>query len=88
MTAITKSSSEGERDARPIVVLDPRLRPTISAHEAFRVLGIDRATGYKAIREGTFPVPVLRIGRIIRVPTFALLQVLQVKVGSHPERQG
>ena len=57
---------------------DPNERPAISAEEAFRELGIDRATGYRAIREGTFPVEVVRVGRAIRVPTRALRRVLQL----------
>ena len=39
-------------------------------------LGVDRLTAYKAIREGTFPVPVIRIGRRIVVPTAALDRLL------------
>jgi predicted DNA-binding transcriptional regulator AlpA len=53
-------------------------RPVISADEAFGILGIDRGTGYKAIREGTFPVPVLHIGRLIRIPTVGLLRLLML----------
>jgi predicted DNA-binding transcriptional regulator AlpA len=60
------------------VIPDPHDRPVMTAEEAFAELGIDRSTGYKAIREGTFPVPVVRIGRIIRVPTVALRRVLQL----------
>jgi predicted DNA-binding transcriptional regulator AlpA len=56
---------------------DPRERTVIAATEAFRLLGIDRTTGYKAIQDGTFPVPVLRVGRLIRVPTAALNRVLR-----------
>jgi predicted DNA-binding transcriptional regulator AlpA len=53
-------------------------RPVMSAEEVFAELGIDRSTGYKAIRDGTFPLPVLRIGRIIRVPTVAVRRLLQL----------
>jgi predicted DNA-binding transcriptional regulator AlpA len=53
-------------------------RPTISAAEAFAHLGIDRTTGYRAIRQGRFPVEVIRIGRVIRVPTNALRRVLEL----------
>ena len=66
------------------VIPDPSERPVISAEEAFAELGIDRSTGYKAIREGTFPVPVIRVGRIIRVPTAALRQLLQLDNSSAP----
>lgn len=64
---------------RPVLP-DPKQRPVITAEEAFAELGIDRSTGYKSIRDGTFPVPVLRIGRIIRVPTVALRRVLLLDV--------
>jgi predicted DNA-binding transcriptional regulator AlpA len=53
--------------------------PVISAEEAFKLLRIDRTTGYKAIREGTFPLPVLRIGRVIRIPTAALFDLLELE---------
>jgi len=56
--------------------LNSLLRPVISADEAFRLLGVDRSTGYKAIREGTFPVPIVRVGRVIRIPTVAMLRLL------------
>jgi predicted DNA-binding transcriptional regulator AlpA len=60
------------------MIPDPYERPVLTAEEAFAELGIDRSTGYKAIREGTFPVPVIRIGRVIRVPTESLRRVLQL----------
>jgi predicted DNA-binding transcriptional regulator AlpA len=64
------------------MVPDPAERPCISADEAFAELGIDRTTGYRAIREGTFPIPVIRVGRLIRVPTLALRRLLET--GSVP----
>ena len=57
---------------------DPTERPVISAEEAFRELGIDRTTGYRSIRDGTFPIEVVRIGRSIRVPTVALRRLLHL----------
>jgi predicted DNA-binding transcriptional regulator AlpA len=55
---------------------DPLEQPCLSAEEAFSILGIDRKTGYRAIKERAFPVDVIRVGRLIRVPTAALLQIL------------
>lgn len=52
-------------------------RPVVSADLAFEALDIDRSTGYKAIKDGTFPLPIIRVGRVIRIPTSALLQLLQ-----------
>lgn len=51
-------------------------RSVMSAEEAFEHLGVDRTTGYRAIKEGRFPVPVIRVGRIIRVPVDPLMQLL------------
>ena len=48
----------------------------LSAEETFRQLGIDRTTGYRAIRAGTFPLPVIRVGRLIKVPAAALQRLL------------
>jgi excisionase family DNA binding protein len=58
------------------VIPDPAARACVTADEAFAELGIDRTTGYRAIKEGTFPLPVIRVGRLIRVPTAALRRLL------------
>jgi len=58
------------------MVPDPTTQPCLSAEEAFAILGIERKTGYRAIKEGSFPVPVIRVGRLIRVPTAALSRLL------------
>jgi predicted DNA-binding transcriptional regulator AlpA len=59
-----------------LVIPDPSTQPTLTAEEAFRLLDCGRTSGYQQIREGTFPVPVLRLGRKIRVPTAKLLEAL------------
>jgi hypothetical protein len=58
-----------------------RLPPTTVPPEvAFQALGCGRTAGYASIRAGTFPVPVLRLGRVYRVPTLPLLELLGVRV--------
>jgi len=54
----------------------PEDRPCVSAEEALAQLGIDRTTGYRAIRQGRFPLPVIRVGPLIRVRTAALRDLL------------
>jgi excisionase family DNA binding protein len=61
--------------------LNPLDGPILTAEEAFALLRIDRSTGYKSIKDGTFPLPVVRIGRVIRIPTAPLLRFLD----SEPE---
>jgi excisionase family DNA binding protein len=63
------------------MIPDPLIRPVLTAEEAFAELGIDRSTGYKAIREGTFPLPIVRVGRSIRIPTAALRRLLEIDAG-------
>ena len=51
---------------------------TISVPEAARMLGIGRNTAYEAVRQGTFPVQPIRIGRLYRVPLAAMEQLLLI----------
>jgi len=52
------------------------LGPVVDLVTAAELLGIGRTASYQLVRAGQFPVPVLRIGRLIRVPTAPLLQLL------------
>ncbi len=58
-------------------------RSCVSADEAFRYLGIDRTTGYRAIKAGNFPLPVIRVGRTIRIPTASLRSLLELDAQPH-----
>jgi predicted DNA-binding transcriptional regulator AlpA len=69
------------------MIPNPAEQPVVSAEEAFAQLGIDRTTGYRAIREGTFPLEVIRIGRAIRVPTQALRRLLQFDEQPEPDAE-
>lgn len=50
--------------------------------EAGRMLGLGRTTTYRLLREGSFPVPVLRVGRTWRIPTAGILAHLGLPVPS------
>ena len=52
--------------------------PTMTITAAGYVLGISRNTAYAAVKAGTFPVPVVRIGHSIRVPTQPLRDLLGI----------
>lgn len=49
----------------------------VSAEEAFAALGIHRDSGYRAMRAGRFLLPVIRIGRAIRIPRAALEELIE-----------
>jgi excisionase family DNA binding protein len=44
--------------------------------EAARLLGVGRTLAYDLIRAGRWPTPVIRVGRLIRVPSGPILELL------------
>jgi predicted DNA-binding transcriptional regulator AlpA len=49
---------------------------TIDISTAAQVLGIGRSAAYELVRCGQWPTPVLRLGKLIRIPTRPLLELL------------
>jgi excisionase family DNA binding protein len=44
--------------------------------DAAKMLGIGRTFAYQLVREGKWPTPVLRVGRLIKIPTRPLLELI------------
>ena len=57
---------------------DPLDQPTISVEAAAELLGISRASAYRAAKNGD--LPVLKFGRSVRVITASLLSLLGAPV--------
>ncbi len=56
---------------------EPRaLPPTLTVPQAARVLGIGRTLAYELVRTQAWPTPVVRAGRLIKIPTAPLLELL------------
>ena len=45
--------------------------------EAAEVLGIGRTTAYMLIREGVWPTPVVRLGKLINIPAGPLRRFIE-----------
>lgn len=58
---------------------------TVSVEEAARRLGIGRTLAYRLAAADQLPVPVLRIGRSLRIPAAPLLALLGL---AQPPEQG
>jgi len=69
MYAVDQLMSERDLQALP---------PVIDVPTAARALGVGRSAAYDMIRTNTWPTPVLRLGRLIRVPSAPLLEMLGV----------
>jgi excisionase family DNA binding protein len=46
---------------------------------AAKALGLSRTAAYELIRTGEWPTPVFRLGRLIRIPTAPLLELLGIE---------
>ena len=55
---------------------DEMPKRTCGVEEAGRVLGIGRSLSYELAKAGRFPVRVLRLGRLYRVPVAELNRLL------------
>lgn len=62
--------------ARTTLAQAAKLPASLSLIEAAALLGIGRTHAYNLEAAGQFPVPVLHLGRVIRVPTAPLLRLL------------
>jgi hypothetical protein len=61
--------------------------PTVDVPTAGRAFGVGRDEAYRLVREEQFPVPVLHLGRYLRVTrasVFAALGITDAAVGMHP----
>jgi excisionase family DNA binding protein len=58
-------------------------RPLLSVEETAILLGETRSTLYRALKAGTLPFPVFRIGSRIRIPRRAVERLIE---GLDPEQ--
>lgn len=56
---------------------------TVPLREAAQVLGIDPRTAYRLVARGDFPVPVLRVGTLLKVSRVQLERFIES--GGTPE---
>jgi predicted DNA-binding transcriptional regulator AlpA len=60
--------------------------PVIDLPAAARLLGIGRTAAYELVRTDAWPTPVLRLGRLIRIPSAPLLDLLGIPPVSRTQR--
>jgi hypothetical protein len=82
--------TEVEADDRPAEALTSSelaaLPGVLDVLTAARVLGIGRTKAYELVRTDQWPTPVLRVGRLVKIPTAPLLTLLGI-TGSEPPRR-
>ena len=55
------------------------LPAVVDLSTAAKVLGLGRSAAYELVRTGGWPTPVLRLGRLIKVPSAPLVELLGLK---------
>jgi hypothetical protein len=55
-----------------------KLPPVVDVPTTAAILGIGRTPAYELIRLGNWPTPILRLGKLIRVPSAPLLDLVGV----------
>jgi excisionase family DNA binding protein len=55
----------------------------IDVTTAATVLGVGRSLAYELVRTGQWPTPVLRMGRLVKIPTAPLLRLLEQPAAAH-----
>jgi excisionase family DNA binding protein len=72
------SPAAGPGTSRPPSALDPGvpLPAVLDLVQAAALLGVGRTTAYRLVHDGQWPTPVLRLGRLIKIPTQPLLDLL------------
>ena len=63
-----------------------KARPFLSVEEAALLLGEARSTVYRAVKAGTFPLPVVRIGERLRIPRSAVDRLIAGDVPARAEQ--
>jgi predicted DNA-binding transcriptional regulator AlpA len=59
------------------------LPPALDVPTTATLFGMSRTAVYELIRTGQWPTPVFRLGKLIRIPTAPVLDLLQINAG-HP----
>lgn len=54
-----------------------QLPALVDVPTAAAVLGIGRSLAYELVKTGQWPTPVLRIGRLIKIPTAPLRRLIE-----------
>jgi hypothetical protein len=54
----------------------PDIPPVLDVPQAARLLGIGRTLAYELVRTNQWPTPVLRMGRLIKIPSGPLIELM------------
>jgi hypothetical protein len=62
--------------------------PMLDVPQAARLLGIGRTLAYELVRTNQWPTPVIRMGRLIKVPAGPLIELMTTGATTHRQAAG
>lgn len=85
-SATTDSVRQGRIDTSTTYV--PRIAsgdipPVLDVPQAARLLGIGRTLAYELIRTNQWPTPVVRMGRLIKIPSGPIMELMTTGSAAH-----
>jgi hypothetical protein len=66
----------------------PDIPPVLDVPQAARLLGIGRTLAYELVRTNQWPTPVIRMGRLIKIPWGPLIELMTTGATSHRQAAG
>jgi hypothetical protein len=75
-TAVQAPSASGPLAHRGTLGEHADLPAVLDLQAAAKMLGVGRTTAYRLVHDDQWPTPVLRLGRLIKIPTRPLLELL------------
>jgi hypothetical protein len=66
----------------------PDIPPVLDVPQAARLLGIGRTLAYELVRTNQWPTPVIRMGRLIKIPSGPLIELMTTGATTHRQAAG
>jgi predicted DNA-binding transcriptional regulator AlpA len=84
MTTNAQSPGRAIDESTSDRVLAPNLPAVLDLEHAAHLLGIGRTLAYELVRTDQWPTPVIRLGRLIKIPTAPLIDFMKTGSANHP----
>jgi hypothetical protein len=75
-TGVQAPTADAPRAHRDPLPDHTDLPAVLDLQAAAKMLGVGRTTAYRLVHDDQWPTPVLRLGRLIKIPTRPLLELL------------
>jgi len=88
MTRGTQPKSRAQNSYTASSIQRAALPAVLDVPQAARLLGIGRTLAYELVRTDQWPTPVIRVGRLIRIPSGPLIELMTTGVTNHRQAAG